>query len=57
MAGLEFSSGVEAEVIGKPERTFFNSALKHMNTLFGTDIGPQGEFNQQVIVILKKTVV
>jgi len=41
VAGLEFSSGVEAEVIGKPKRTFFNSALKHMNTLFGTDISTQ----------------
>ena len=28
MTGLEYTTGVNATVIGKPERTFFHEALK-----------------------------
>jgi len=30
VSALEFASGREAEVVGKPEPTFFNSVLKEM---------------------------
>ena len=32
IAGLEYSADVTAEVIGKPEKTFFNAALSHLNS-------------------------
>ena len=33
IAGLEYSADVTAEVIGKPEKTFFNAALSHLNSM------------------------
>ena len=33
MAGLEYSADVTAEVIGKPEKAFFDAALTHLNSI------------------------
>lgn len=33
IAGLEYSADVTAEVIGKPEKAFFNAALSHLNSM------------------------
>ena len=41
VAGLEYSSGVQAECVGKPEETFFSAALDHMNKLFGSNISKE----------------
>lgn len=44
VAGLEYSTGVKAKVIGKPEASFFLSALDSLNNEFelGTQLTPQG---------------
>ena len=33
VAGLEYSADVAAEVIGKPEKAFFDAALNHLNSI------------------------
>ena len=33
VAGLEYSADVTAEVIGKPEKAFFDAALNHLNSI------------------------
>ena len=33
VAGLEYSADVTAEVIGKPEKAFFDAALTHLNSI------------------------
>ena len=33
VAGLEYSADVTAEVIGKPEKAFFDAALSHLNSI------------------------
>ncbi len=36
--GLEYSSGKTAEVVGKPEKAFFEAALDSLNEDFGLDV-------------------
>jgi ribonucleotide monophosphatase NagD (HAD superfamily) len=31
VAGLEYSAGVQAEIVGKPEKAFFHEAVKLLN--------------------------
>ena len=52
VAGLEYSSGIEAECIGKPEETFFHSALEHMNDAFKTDLTCEGRYLTEIIILL-----
>ena len=33
IAGLEYSADVTAEVIGKPQKAFFNAALRQLNSI------------------------
>lgn len=35
IAGLEYSTGVKCEVVGKPEAAFFNGALHSLGMLSG----------------------
>ena len=41
VTGLEYSADVKAEVVGKPEEKFFNSALHKLNTWCNTSLTPQ----------------
>ena len=41
VAGLEFAAGVNAHVVGKPEKAFYVSALEALNRDKGTSIDPQ----------------
>ena len=47
VSGLEYSADVEAEVVGKPEEAFFNSALERLNSslpaLVGTPLLREGK--------------
>lgn len=42
MTGLEFSLGRQAMVVGKPEKTFYDSALRQLNEECNSDIKSQG---------------
>jgi len=41
VSGLEYSADVKAEVVGKPEASFFSSALSTLNMKFDTQLGLQ----------------
>ena len=50
VSGLEYSADVKAEVVGKPEASFFSSALSTLNMKFDTQLGLQGELeNWQIL--------
>ena len=36
VAGLEYSADAMAEVVGKPEKAFFNAALTHLNSIISS---------------------
>lgn len=38
MTGLEFSADVKAEVVGKPESSFFLKALEKLNLSYGLNL-------------------
>jgi ribonucleotide monophosphatase NagD (HAD superfamily) len=42
VTGLEYSADVKAEVIGKPEGTFFKSALERLNSQTEHNLGYTG---------------
>jgi ribonucleotide monophosphatase NagD (HAD superfamily) len=50
-AGLEYSTGCESVVVGKPEKKFFHSALEQLNSeIEGKDIGPKGDVINVIII-------
>ena len=43
ISGLEYSASTTAEVVGKPQKSFFLSALAKLNQLYGKTLKPEGK--------------
>ncbi len=49
MKALELSSGVEAELVGKPTRRFFELAIQRMEEMYGKIEGNIGIIGDDVV--------
>ena len=60
ISGLEYSASTTAEVVGKPQKSFFLSALAKLNQLYGKTLKPEGKLlilNFTFFFIKKKCVI
>ena len=49
VSGLEYSADIKAEVIGKPEQSFFNTAFEKLNSNLNNKLDPKGQYIRNML--------